>query len=64
MTVRMSYDEGRTWPVSRLVDPGSAAYSCLARLSDGHIGLLYESGGYKRVTFAAFGLEWLSSALE
>ena len=64
MTVRMSYDEGRTWPVSRLVDPGSAAYSCLARLSDGRIGLLYESGGYKRVTFAAFGLEWLSSAHE
>jgi len=64
MTVRMSYDEGQTWPVSRLVDPGSSAYSCLARLSDGRIGLLYESGGYKRVTFAAFDLEWLSSAHE
>jgi sialidase-1 len=64
MTVRLSYDEGRTWPVSRLVDPGSSAYSCLARLSDGRIGLLYESGGYKRVTFAAFGLQWLSPAHE
>ena len=35
MTVRMSYDEGRSWPVSRLVDGGYSAYSCLAVLPDG-----------------------------
>jgi len=60
MTVRASYDEGRTWPISRLIDGGSSAYSCLSVLPDGRIGLLYESGGYKRITFAAFDLDWLT----
>ena len=60
LTVRMSYDEGRTWPISRLIEPGPAAYSALARLADGRIGVLYESGGYKQLTFAAFDLDWLA----
>jgi sialidase-1 len=60
MTVRMSCDEGRTWPTSRLVDGSSSAYSSLTVLADGRIGLLYESGGYKRIKFAAFGLDWLT----
>jgi sialidase-1 len=59
LTVRMSYDDGRTWPVSKLIEPGPAAYSSLARLADGRIGVLYESGGYKQLTFAAFDLKWL-----
>ena len=32
MTVRMSYDEGRTWPVHRVLWAGPAAYSSLAIL--------------------------------
>ncbi len=61
MTVRASYDEGRTWPVSKLIDAGPGAYSCLARLADGRIGLLYERGsGYKDLAFVAFTLDWLA----
>ena len=60
MTVRLSYDEGHTWPISRLIDGGSSAYSCLTVLPDGRVGLLYESSGYKRITFAAFELNWLT----
>lgn len=56
MTIRLSYDEGRTWPVSKLIDAGPSAYSCLARLSDGRIGLLYERDNYQRLTFMAFTL--------
>ncbi len=59
MTVRASYDEGETWPVSRLVNPGSSAYCCLARLPDGRIGLLYERDNYREIAFVAFELEWL-----
>jgi sialidase-1 len=29
MTVRASFDEGRTWPHSRSIEAGSSAYSCL-----------------------------------
>ncbi len=67
MTVRMSYDEGKTWPVSRLIHEGPSAYSNLARLADGRIGLLYESGkqgSYDTLTFAAFSLDWLTDSDE
>lgn len=59
LTVKMSCDNGRTWPVKKVVDPGSAAYSTLTRLPDGRVGLLYESGGYQYITYASFDLKWL-----
>jgi sialidase-1 len=64
MTVRMSYDEGQTWPVSRVLWAGPAAYSCLAVLPDGGIACLFEAGeqnAYERITFARFRREWLTS---
>jgi sialidase-1 len=57
MTVRASFDEGRTWPVSKEVYPGSAAYSCLAQLPDGRIGLLYEKDAYHQIVFAVVPLD-------
>jgi arylsulfatase A-like enzyme len=59
-TVRISYDEGKTWPVAKLFYPGGYAYSCLTKTADGSIGLLYEVDGYKRIGFARIPI----SALE
>src|SRR5690606_10872559 len=59
LTVRASYDEGQTWPAARLLYEGSSAYSCLAKLPDGRIGILYERDNYKKITFAAFDLNWV-----
>jgi sialidase-1 len=64
MTVRLSYDEGATWPVSRLIYEGPSAYSCLVMLRDRTIGLLYERGSeapYDRITFTRFTLGWLTN---
>ena len=67
MTVRLSYDEGRTWPVAKLIHAGGSAYSCLIVLPDKTIGLLYEKSAsdYNNdadhtITFARFTLEWLT----
>lgn len=63
LTVKLSYDEGQTWPVGKLVYAGPSAYSSLAVLGDGTIGLLYETGDshpYERIRFARFSLEWLT----
>jgi len=63
MTVRLSYDECRTWPVSRTLYAGPAAYSDLAVAADGAILCLYERGDahpYERLTLARFNLEWLT----
>lgn len=62
LTVRLSYDSGKTWPVSRLLNPGRSAYSNLAILPDGTIGCLYERGKsipYETITFARFTMDWL-----
>ncbi|MHC4666692.1 MAG: SUMF1/EgtB/PvdO family nonheme iron enzyme [Planctomycetota bacterium] len=63
MTVRLSYDDGKSWPVAKQIFAGPSAYSCLARLPNGDIGLLYERGEkyrYEKMTFARFTLEWLT----
>lgn len=67
MTVRLSYDEGKTWPVSRILHAGPAAYSCLAVLPDANIACLYEAGKnnpYETITFAVLTLDWLTATAE
>ena len=63
MTVRVSYDEGKTWYASKMLHPGPSAYSCLTVLPDNSIGCFYERGEEhpsEKITFARFSLEWLS----
>ena len=62
MTVRVSHDEGSTWPVERVLHEGPAAYSALAELRRGWVGCLYERGDrrpYEKITLARFTLDWL-----
>jgi len=71
VTIKLSEDGGRTWPVSRVLQPGPGAYSDLAVLPDGTILCFYESGdpeaprkngrpwAYSFLTLARFNLEWL-----
>lgn len=62
LTVRISLDEGRTWPTSRLLYEGSSAYSSLAALpagkpvekGSGWIGILFERDEYGKITFTEF----------
>lgn len=63
MTVRLSYDECRTWPVARLLHGGPAAYSDLCVTADMTICCFYERGEerpYERLTLARFNLAWLT----
>ncbi len=60
MTVRLSTDQGKTWPASRMLYAKSAAYSSLVALPNEQIGCLYERDGYKETVFARFGLGWLA----
>jgi sialidase-1 len=64
MTVRVSYDDARTWPAQKVLHEGPAAYSCLAVLPDKRIGCLYECGEkspYQTITFARIPLPWLEA---
>jgi sialidase-1 len=44
MTLRISYDEGKTWNVSRILLAGPAAYSDITILKTGELGCLFEAG--------------------
>ncbi len=59
-TVRLSRDEGKTWPVARQIYSGSFAYSCLAPLPDGAVGCLFERDGTRKISFTSFTLEGLT----
>ncbi len=61
MTIRMSRNEGRTWPVARVLCEGGSAYSCLTVLPGGDIGCLYEKDGYRTIVLARFPLEWVTA---
>ena len=62
LTVRVSYDEGATWPVSKVIYAGPAAYSGLTVLPDESIACLFECGkknSYETISLARFPLDWL-----
>ena len=60
-TVYLSSDDGVTWPVKRVLWPGTFAYSVLTKLPDSKIGCLFEPDNYERIIFARFGMDWLSA---
>ncbi len=63
MTVRLSSDDGKTWPFAKRLHEGPSAYSSLACLPDGTILCLYEGGvksAYQSLRLARFNLEWLT----
>ncbi len=60
MTVRISYDEGKTWSEGKTIYTEGSAYASLTILKNGNIGLFFEKDNYIRNTFVSFSLEWLT----
>jgi sialidase-1 len=63
MTVRISYDEAKTWQTAKRIYEGPSAYSDLAILPDGTVACFYERGEknpYETITFARMTLAWLT----
>jgi sialidase-1 len=44
MTIRVSYNNGKSWTGEKLLYEGPSAYSCLTVLPNGNIGCFYEAG--------------------
>lgn len=64
LTVRLSYDDGKTWSFSRLINEDPSGYSDLAVTQDKAICCLYENGNkhpYEKLTFVRFNIEWLTN---
>ena len=64
LTVRMSYDECRTWPVAKLLHQEYSGYSDLAIAPDMTVLCLYESEWHARMLLARFTLDWLTDGAD
>lgn len=60
MTVRISYDEGKTWTAGKTIYEAGSAYSSMTVLANGDIGLFFEKDNYQQNTFVRISLEWLT----
>lgn len=63
LVARLSYDEGLTFPVERLVAAGHTAYSDLAILKDKSAGVLWERGEYRFISFTRLDRQFLEPNL-
>lgn len=62
MTLRVSYDNGKTWAGKKLLYAGPSAYSCLTVLPNGNIGCYYEAGikrPYEGIVFEEIAIDAL-----
>ncbi|RRJ95684.1 exo-alpha-sialidase [Opitutaceae bacterium TAV4] len=67
--VRLSHDNGKTWPESRVIDAGPFGYSDMAFAPDGTVYCAYDTGSWGKpphhnpeyVAFVRFPLEWITA---
>jgi sialidase-1 len=57
--IRISTDDGKTWSKSRVLVPGAFAYSSMALMKDGRIGVIYEPNSNTEILFVAVDLAWI-----
>jgi len=63
MTVRLSYDQGKTWAREKVLWEGPSAYSNLVLLSDGRLACLFEGGVKTAYEGIAFSIVLLATGL-
>lgn len=51
MTLRLSYDDATSWPVSNQVYASGSAYSSVTKLATGDVGLLFEKDPYGNLDY-------------
>jgi sialidase-1 len=51
LTIMLSSDGCQSWQGDRPIYSGHSAYSAMAILPDGHVGILYEKDAYRRLSF-------------
>ena len=71
LSIRISEDDGATWPYKRVIEPGVSGYSDLAADADGNVYCVYEDGTptdrgthVKYLSVARFSLDWIREDAE
>ncbi|CAN5163473.1 sialidase family protein [soil metagenome] len=64
LTIRLSDDDGKTWPHAKVLEAGPSGYSDLAAAKDGTIYCLFEkgkTGSTGNLYLAAFNTDWVKT---
>lgn len=61
--LRVSTDEGETWPIARTFNPGHYVYQSMTYLPSGKIGLLWENE-WQGLYFTQIPLSWFGPELQ
>ncbi|MCA9838190.1 MAG: exo-alpha-sialidase [Trueperaceae bacterium] len=64
LTIRVSFDQAKTWATAKILCEGPSAYSDLTILPDKTIACLYEAGRnhpYESLVLARFDVDWLQT---
>ena len=69
LSAKLSYDEGETWAVTKVIDPDWSGYSDIAVAHDGTLLSFYGRGeksgfAFDNLTLARFNLEWLTDSAD
>lgn len=59
LSIKLSRDDGQTWPINKTLEAGPSAYSDLAVMPDGTIVCLFE--GDSTIRAARFSVDWLTN---
>jgi sialidase-1 len=60
ITIKASFDEGMTWPEQHhklIHEPNCAGYSCMTKVDDETVGILYEGGNTALLVFEKFRID-------
>ncbi len=58
--IKMSYDNGKTWPVAKDFGKGQFAYSAVCPLEPGYFGVIFEPNDTKTIRFVRVPMAWLT----
>jgi sialidase-1 len=61
LTIKASFDEGKTWSKTKTIYQGKAAYSSMTVLKNGDIGLFFEKDDYSENAFIRIKTDWLNN---
>ncbi|MCK5000461.1 MAG: exo-alpha-sialidase, partial [Anaerohalosphaera sp.] len=59
ITIKASTDQGNTWPEKHqklIHEPGCAGYSCMTKIDENTVGILYEGGNTALLIFEKFNI--------
>ena len=51
LTLRISFNDGQSWPLQYLIEPKHTAYSDIVAVNKKEVGILYEASGYQKIKF-------------